>query len=92
MPAVLRPNYEFPPQPLSKSPGASSDSGSDSTLRRTNTGLLSLTGLGAIGNRLSRRSTMESTRGVEGDWNLEMYAEVSGLPTRKHWKVCDGPT
>lgn len=87
MPAVLRPNYEFPPQPLSKSPSANSDSGSDTTLRRTNTGLLSLTGLGAIGNRLSRRSTMESRKSVEGEWNLDMYPEVSNQPTRKHWKV-----
>lgn len=85
MPAVLRPNYEFPPAPLSKSPGGSSDSGaSDTTLRRTNTGLLSLTGLGA---RLSRRSTMESRKSVEGEWNLDTYPEVRGQPTRQHWKV-----
>lgn len=104
MPAVLRPNYEFPPQqPLSRSPGSSSDSGSDSTLRRVNTGgnnLLSLTGLGAIGHRLSRRSTMESgagSRKMEGDWDLAVYPDVTSPPTRKHWKpdtessICDDP-
>ncbi len=91
MPAVLRPNYEFPPQqpPLSRSPGGSSDSGSDTTLRRTNTAnLLSLTGLGAIGHRLSRRSTMESSKSLEGDWDLATYPDVKSPPTRKHWKVC----
>lgn len=89
MPAVLRPNYEFPPQqPLSRSPGSSSDSGSDTTLRRTNTAnLLSLAGLGAIGNRLSRRSTMESTKSLEGQWDLATYPDVTSQPTRKHWKV-----
>ncbi|OAA53685.1 Zinc finger, FYVE-type [Cordyceps fumosorosea ARSEF 2679] len=99
MPAVLRPNYEFPPQqPLSRSPGSSSDSGSDSTLRRTNTAnLLSLTGLGAIGHRLSRRSTTESSKSLEGDWDLAMYPDVTSPPTRKHWKpdtessICDDP-
>ncbi|TQV92403.1 hypothetical protein V2A60_007096 [Cordyceps javanica] len=99
MPAVLRPNYEFPPQqPLSRSPGASSDSGSDSTLRRTNTAnLLSLTGLGAIGHRLSRRSTIESSKSLEGDWDLTTYPDVTSPPTRKHWKpdtessICDDP-
>lgn len=89
MPAVLRPNYEFPPQqPLSRSPGGSSDSGSDTTLRRTNTAnLLSLTGLGAIGHRLSRRSTMESSKSLEGEWDLATYPDVTSSPTRKHWKV-----
>ncbi|EGX91703.1 FYVE domain protein, putative [Cordyceps militaris CM01] len=99
MPAVLRPNYEFPPaQPLSRSPGASSDSGSDSTLRRTNTAnLLSLTGLGAIGYRLSRRSTIDSSKSLEGEWDLATYPDVMSAPTRKHWKpdtestVCDDP-
>ncbi|KAM3502699.1 hypothetical protein MY10362_004675 [Beauveria mimosiformis] len=99
MPAVLRPNYEFPPQqPLSRSPGSSSDSGSDSTLRRTNTAnLLSLTGLGAIGHRLSRRSTIESSKSLEGDWDLATYPDVTSPPTRRHWKpdtessICDDP-
>lgn len=93
MPAVLRPNYEFPPQqPLSRSPGAVSDSGSDSTLRRSNTGgaagLLNLPGLNAIGTRLTRRSTAESSRSLDGDWNLDHYPQVTAAPTRKHWKVC----
>ncbi|OAA71857.1 Zinc finger, FYVE-type [Akanthomyces lecanii RCEF 1005] len=111
MPAVLRPNYEFPPQqqpPLSRSPGTSSDSGSDTTLRRTNTAnlLSSLAGLGAIGHRLSRRSTMESnnssSKGLEGgccEWGGDpaAYPDVTSPPTRKHWKpdtessLCDDP-
>ena len=91
MPAVLRPNYEFPPQPLSKSPSSVSDSGSDTTLRRANTGLLSLPGIGAIGNRLTRRSTIESTKSIEGEWNLELYPEVASPPSRKHWKVSTLP-
>lgn len=92
MPAVLRPNYEFPPQqPLSRSPGASSDSGSDSTLRRSNTGgpggLLNLPGLNAIGTRLTRRSTAESSRSLDGEWDLDDFPHVTAAPTRRHWKV-----
>lgn len=103
MPAVLRPNYEFPPQqPLSRSPGASSDSGSDSTLRRTNTANL-LSSITGIGHRLSRRSTMESgssngtAKSLEGDWDLTSYPSVTSPPTRSHWKpdtessICDDP-
>lgn len=93
MPAALRPNDEFPSRPLTKSRSgdSSSDSGSDMTLRRSNTGFMSLSGI--VGQRLGRRaSASESAKSsIDGEWNLELFPDVTELPTRKHWKVCVNP-
>lgn len=92
MPAALRPNDEFPSIAFTKpkSGDTSSDSGSDSTLRRSNTGFMNLPAFSGIGQRLSRRSTggsPNSGNSLNGDWNLELFPEVTEMPTRNHWKV-----
>ncbi|UNI14431.1 Zn finger protein [Purpureocillium takamizusanense] len=89
MPAVLRPCDEFPSKRIArtKTGGSTSDSDSDSTLRRANSNLMSLAGLSGLGNKLSRRSTGESTQPLDGDWNIDSFPEVTAPPTRKHWKV-----
>ncbi|KAJ6446332.1 zinc finger domain-containing protein [Purpureocillium lavendulum] len=100
MPAVLRPCDEFPSKRIarSKTGGSTSDSDSDSTLRRANSNLMSLAGLSGLGNKLSRRSTGESPHALDGDWNIDSFPEVTAPPTRKHWKpdaessICDDPT
>jgi hypothetical protein len=86
MPAVLRPNDEFPSLPLTKSrsPDSSSDSGSDTTLRRSNTGFMSL---GGIVGRGSRRASESGKSSIDGEWNLDLFPDVTEPPTRKHWKV-----
>lgn len=93
MPAVLRPCDEFPSKKITrcKTTGSSSDSDSDSTLRRANSNIMTLASLGGLGHRLSRRSTGESTKTLGGDWNLDSFPEVTALPTRKHWKVSADP-
>ncbi|POR34869.1 Molybdenum cofactor biosynthesis protein 1 [Tolypocladium paradoxum] len=100
MPAVLRPCDEFPSKKIArcKTGGSSSDSDSDSTLRRANSNIMALASLGGLGHRLSRRSTGESAKTLDGDWNIDSFPEVTALPTRKHWKpdpessICDDPT
>ncbi|KAL6895495.1 hypothetical protein HDV57DRAFT_479612 [Trichoderma longibrachiatum] len=99
VPAVLRPNDEFPPLPLTKSrsPDSGSDSGSsDTTMRRSNTGFMSLGGI--VGQRLGRRASESGKSSIDGEWNLELFPDVTEPPTRKHWKpdtestICDDPT
>ncbi|RFU75526.1 zinc finger, fyve-type [Trichoderma arundinaceum] len=98
MPAALRPNDEFPSRPLTKSRSgdSSSDSGSDITLRRSNTGFMSLGGL--VGQRLGRRPSEGGKSSFDGEWNLDLFPDVTDLPTRQHWKpdtestICDDPT
>lgn len=58
-----------------------------------------LPGLGAFGiGRLSRRSTNDSGKCISDNWNLDLFPEVNGLPSRSHWKpdtesaMCDEPT
>ncbi|OAQ70482.1 zinc finger domain-containing protein [Pochonia chlamydosporia 170] len=100
MPAVLRPCDEFPSRKVTrcKTAGSTSSSDSDSTLRRANTAIMGIPGLSLFGQRLSRRSTGESGKTLDGEWKLDSFPEVSGLPTRLHWKpdaestVCDDPT
>ncbi|PNY28051.1 Molybdenum cofactor biosynthesis protein 1, partial [Tolypocladium capitatum] len=100
MPAVLRPCDEFPSKKVArcKTTGSSSDSDSDSTLRRANSNIMALASLGGLGHRLGRRSTDDSAKTLDGDWNLDSFPEVTALPTRKHWKpdpessICDDPT
>ncbi|GFP52593.1 hypothetical protein ACSS6W_003326 [Trichoderma asperelloides] len=98
MPAALRANNEFPSQPLTKSRSgdSSSDSGSDTTLRRSNTGFMSLGGL--VGQQFGRRASESGKSSIDGEWNLDLFPDVTEQPTRKHWKpdtestICDDPT
>ncbi|RYC64728.1 hypothetical protein CHU98_g1436 [Xylaria longipes] len=89
MPAVLRPNehpskrghgskQEGEPQP----PGQDDDRPMSSA-----NSLISLPGLVAWG-RLSRRSTDDDGKGVENEWNLDLFPKPTAPPTRHHWKVC----
>jgi hypothetical protein len=90
MPAALRPNL-FPSKAQNKSmddAASASSTESDTTLRRTNSSIMNLPGMSVFGNRLSRVSTGDSTRSsLDGDFDLEMFPEVTALPSRKHWKV-----
>lgn len=91
IPAVLRPN-EFPTKRTFKCKPSdtnsnNSDTDSDCTLRRSNISLISLPSLTVFGHRLSRRSTGDSGKSFEGEWDLDLFPEVTALPTRKHWKV-----
>lgn len=86
MPAVLRPNTDFPPIPVTPRSRPESDDEEDERNLKSNSSFISLTGLGALG-RLSRRSTGDSGKCVDQDWNLDMFPEPTGAPTRKHWKV-----
>ncbi|KHN95147.1 Zinc finger, FYVE-type [Metarhizium album ARSEF 1941] len=100
MPAVLRPCHEFTSREVTrcKTAGSTSSTDSDSTLRRVNSALMSIPGLSLLGHRLSRRSADEVGRTLDGEWKLDAFPEVRGLPTRVHWKpdsesaVCDDPT
>ncbi|KEY67132.1 hypothetical protein S7711_02993 [Stachybotrys chartarum IBT 7711] len=97
MPAVLRPNNEFSVPSKTAAPGSSPGNGSESsgaiTLRRSSNNLLV-----GIGQRLSRRSTADDVKGMTGCLDLELFPQVTDLPTRKHWKpdpessICDDPT
>lgn len=91
MPAALRQN-EFPskamPQPKSQS---QSEDDQEEVGTRT-TGVINLPGLGPIGfPGLSRRSTGDSGKCLGDDWDMELYPEVKGQPSRTHWKVCCRP-
>jgi hypothetical protein len=85
MPAVLRPT-EHPskaPPPRSSPPADEEDE--DRGLK-SNSSFISL---GSALTRLSRRSTGDSGKCVDGNWNnLDMFPQPTALPTRKHWKVC----
>lgn len=76
MPAVLRPS-----QPPARAAAAKKqDDDSDSLKAAANNGLI-----GAFG-RLSRRSTNDSSKSSDSDWNL--FPKPTAQPTRRHWKVC----
>lgn len=81
MPAVLRPTEH-----TSKAPGRKSEEQEGDSQLKTNGSFISLGGLSALG-RLSRRSTGDSGKCVDGDWNLEMFPKPTAQPTRQHWKV-----
>lgn len=91
IPAVLRPT-EFPSKvpPPRPSPGED-DETSEESFRQHNSfkSLGGLSPLSAFG-RLSRRSTGDSDKSVDGSWNLDLFPKPTGPPTRKHWKVCHG--
>lgn len=88
IPAALRPN-EFPskPVPVPKS-SLSEDSTPVGSLTRQSTGLLSLAGSAV--QRLTRRSTGDSGKVIDDsddELNADLFPDVTGLPTRSHWKV-----
>ena len=90
MPAVLRPtrypSKAPPPRPKSADDEDTSEEGS---LRSNNNSFMNLGGLGGpILGRLSRRSTGESTKCDDAEWDFHLYPEPSGPPTKDHWKVC----
>ncbi|KPM40662.1 hypothetical protein AK830_g5912 [Neonectria ditissima] len=101
MPAALRPNL-FPSKtmkPKADDAASSSSSDSDLTLRRNNSSIMSLPGMSVFGHRVVRTSTGDSSRSsIDGDFDLDLFPEVTALPTRKHWKadiessVCDDAT
>ncbi|KAH6998456.1 hypothetical protein BGZ61DRAFT_471089 [Ilyonectria robusta] len=101
MPAALRPNL-FPSKtmkPKADDAASASSSDSDLTLRRTNSTIMNLPGMSVFGHRLTRTSTGGSSRSsIDGDFDLDLFPEVTALPTRKHWKadmessVCDDAT
>ncbi|KAM7222401.1 vacuolar segregation protein pep7 [Rhypophila decipiens] len=92
MPAVLRPT-EFPSKAPAKLKGEEEDQSEEQSLQSNS----SFIGLPALG-RLSRRSTGDSGKCLDGEWNLDLFPKPTGMPTRKHWKpdqesvVCDHTT
>ncbi|KAJ4425068.1 Zn finger protein [Gnomoniopsis sp. IMI 355080] len=97
MPAVLRPN-EFPAGAhVPKASPTGEEVDDDERVVRSSGSFTSLSGILSL-SRLSRRSTNDSGKVVDWNWDLSNYAPVSGEPTRRHWKadaesdVCDDPT
>ncbi|KAH7329249.1 hypothetical protein B0I35DRAFT_404490 [Stachybotrys elegans] len=90
MPAVLRPNHEF--AAAANKGGYDSEPTSAIAARRPSSGFLD-----GLGQRLSRRSTGDEPSGLAGDIDLDLFPQVTALPTRKHWKpdpessICDDP-
>jgi hypothetical protein len=104
IPAVLRPN-EFPTRSARSKPGsptgepASSEADPGNTsLRRSSTSLMGMTGFNVLGQRLGRRPDGPGGNGVGNDFDLKMFPSVTALPRRDHWKpdpessICDDPT
>ncbi|KAI0114914.1 FYVE-domain-containing protein [Daldinia grandis] len=92
MPAVLRPT-EHP----YKMVGRKTEAQEDDNLLSSNSSFISLAGLGAL-SRLSRRSTDDSGKCVDDEWDLDMFPKPTAQPTRQHWKpdpessICDEPS
>ncbi|KAI1078409.1 FYVE-domain-containing protein [Whalleya microplaca] len=92
VPAVLRPTEH----PSKRIPDKKTEGQDESELRPT-TSFISLSGLGAIA-LLSRRSTGDSGKSMESEWNFDMFPKPSAQPTRHHWKpdpesaICDEPS
>lgn len=86
MPAVLRPT-EYPSSPAlpKASPGAE-EHDDDERVVRSSGSFTSLSGILSL-SRLSRRSTGDSGKVVDWDWDMSNYPKVDGQPTRRHWKV-----
>ncbi|KAL2137196.1 hypothetical protein VTI74DRAFT_7743 [Chaetomium olivicolor] len=96
VPAVLRQN-EFPSKEPPLRPKPEDEDGITEDGLRSNSSFMSLGSLGAFG-RLSRRSTGDSAKCVDGKWDLDQFPKPTGAPTRKHWKpdqestMCDHAT
>lgn len=87
MPAVLRPNSEFTANKLTRASTAGQDNESTSTSGRRLSASGFIPGLVTIGQRLTRRTTSDSGKCPDAGWNLQLFPQVTDLPTRKHWKV-----
>lgn len=85
MPAVLRPT-EHPSKNIT---GRKSEAQDDDSQLSSNNSFISLSGLGAL-SRLSRRTTGDSGKWVEDEWNLDLFPKPTAQPTRQHWKVSFG--
>ncbi|KAK4156717.1 hypothetical protein C8A00DRAFT_40841 [Chaetomidium leptoderma] len=100
VPAVLRPT-KFPSKEPAIRPKPENDNIAAEEGLRPNGSFMSLGGLSAFG-RLSRRSTGDSAKCVDdnwnGNWDLDQFPKPTGVPSRKHWKpdqesaVCDHAT
>ncbi|KAL2170540.1 hypothetical protein VTG60DRAFT_4648 [Thermothelomyces hinnuleus] len=97
VPAVLRPT-EFPSKEPPAPPQPEDDNGTtEEFLRPSSSSFMSLGGLSAFG-RLSRRSTGDSAKFVDSNWDLDQFPVPTGPPTREHWKpdhestICDHAT
>ncbi|KAF7540147.1 hypothetical protein G7054_g1578 [Neopestalotiopsis clavispora] len=91
IPAVLRPTD----YPAKKAPAKKTDDDDDSL--KASSSWSSLTGLGALG-RLTRRSTGDSGKCMNGELDLDLFPQPTAEPTRQHWKadndatICDEPS
>lgn len=85
VPAVLRPN-EYPSDAQRPIASPKADGDDDERAIRSSGSFTSLFGISSL-SRLSRRSTGDSAKVVNWDWDLANYPQVHGHPTRKHWKV-----
>ncbi|OLN81825.1 FYVE-type zinc finger-containing protein C9B6.03 [Colletotrichum chlorophyti] len=97
IPAVLRPNKHHSKMP--RTPKPEDMDGEDLLcLRRSNSSFISLPGFSVLGQKLSRRSTGDSGKVVDLELDPDLFPQVNGEPTRKHWKpdtesvMCDDPT
>lgn len=87
MPAVLRPNSDFIPQKMDGAfaPGRANTIGA---MPETTSGsFLGMPGISAISQRLNRRTTGDSAKYLKGNWDLDIFPEVTDVPSRQHWKV-----
>lgn len=89
MPAVLRPTE----RPYKRGHGTKPEGepqisahDDDRPMSSANS-LIGLPGLGAW-SRLRRRSTSDSMKSMESEWNLDLFPKPTSPPTRQHWKVC----
>jgi hypothetical protein len=87
MPAVLRPT-EHSSRASSNKP---EDLDEIERVQSSNSSFVRLGGLSALG-RLSRRSTGDSGKCMDGDWNLDLFPKPTAQPTREHWKVSSSAT
>ena len=100
MPAVLRPNHEFPPHPkLAKSRTFGDDADARAKYDQRHHGgnaFGNFPGFGVLSPR-SRRQSKVGQDLCDG-WDLKLFPPVSSQPTKEHWKpdpessVCDDPT
>ncbi|KAI1102632.1 FYVE-domain-containing protein [Jackrogersella minutella] len=90
MPAVLRPTEH----PSKKIIGRKTEAQDDDSQVSPNNSFINLSGLGAF-TRLSRRTTGDSGKWVDDEWDLDMFPKPTAQPTRQHWKpdpestICD---
>lgn len=42
---------------------------------------------GLVGQQFGRRASESGKSSIDGEWNLDLFPDVTEQPTRKHWKV-----